>query len=140
MVREQNERDILTGLLRGGPEEESLPAVQELSQLIERYTESVLVKPHKPALHKPFRNRHAGRRLMKKATHYLSIDTTEALEEAKEEIRTLVSPSLKRMISKSRIVDMALQYVLNELAEKGAGSPLVEHILQGKTKKQHAED
>ncbi|GLI33836.1 hypothetical protein [Desulforhabdus amnigena] len=125
MADEQNERDILEDLL-SGVEEEMAPAVEELSKLIERFTQSSKAAQSRTGTASI---RQSRPRLKKKTTHYISVDTSDALEEAKEEIRTLVSPNLKRLISKSRIVEMALQYVLKELAEKGTESKLVAYVM-----------
>jgi vacuolar-type H+-ATPase subunit E/Vma4 len=128
MANEQNERDILEDLL-SGVEEEMAPAVEELSKLIERFTQSSKAAQSRTGTASIRKNRISRPRLKKKTTHYISVDTSDALEEAKEEIRTLVSPNLKRLISKSRIVEMALQYVLKELAEKGTESKLVAYVM-----------
>ena len=131
---EENTLDIMHQLLSGCGEE-AVPASTELSALIEKYansfTEPTTVSSPKQSSKRKRRQRSP---LQKKSTHYLAHKTAASLDEAQEEIRELISPELKRLVSKSRIVDLALQHVLQELMEKGAESPLVQSILKARSK------
>lgn len=136
MALREKEQDILQDLFaRVDADNEAAPAVQALTRLIEQYTE----KPGKSAC-KAGEGNGAGSdaksarstRVKRKTTCYMSIDISEALEDAKEELRSLVSPNLKHLVSKSRIVEMAVQYVLAELGKNGPKSKLIQAILQEK--------
>ncbi|GEM_PF-951196 len=135
MRSKHQEQDILRDLFS---EEESdsdaNPAVMELTKLIEKYAQTASAKAEKAHSKELRKKKQRPKRVhsKKKTTHYLTLDTSDALEEAKEEIRSLVTPELKRLVSKSRIVEMALQYVLDELAREGSRSKLVEQMLSDK--------
>lgn len=59
-----------------------------------------------------------------KATFYLSEDTVEALEAGWLQLRKLVSKDQRSQVSKSLIVQLALQIALEELKSKKAQSQL----------------
>jgi hypothetical protein len=63
-----------------------------------------------------------------KATFYLSQEAVDALDEAWYRLRRLVK-SDKGRVSKSAIVDMAVQMTLEELEAKGTESPIAIRML-----------
>ncbi len=134
MKPEHKGRDILQDIFNDtASDADTTPAVMELNKLIENYTKIFSSGPSASTSKQSANNKHLKpSRAKKKTTHYLSPDTSDALEGAKHAIRSLVSPELKRLVSKSRIVEMALQYVLDELSKKGPKSELVERILHEK--------
>ncbi len=133
MRSKHQDQDILQDLFSNEEaDSDATPAVIELTKLIEKYADTVHAKSGKAQRKGVGKSGRGSKRPLskRKTTHYLSPDTSDALEEAKEEIRSLVSPQLKRLVSKSRIVDMALRHVLDELARQGPKSKLVKHLLR----------
>ena len=134
MASERKTFDIMDQLLSDCGEE-AVPASAELASLIEKYASSFTQPPPESSPKQPRKKRKRRRSpLQKKSTHYLAHKTAASLDEAQDEIRDLISPELKRLVSKSRIVDLALQHVLHELTERGMESPLVQALLETKNK------
>lgn len=65
-----------------------------------------------------------------KATYYLSIDAIDALEDGWIKLRRMASTDARTGISKSLIVDKALQIVLEELEKTGQKSRLAKKMLE----------
>ena len=65
-----------------------------------------------------------------KATYYISIEAVEALEEGWYQLRKLASTDARTGISKSLIVEEALQIVLEELERTGQKSKLAKKLLE----------
>jgi len=65
-----------------------------------------------------------------KATYYLSIEAIEALEEGWYQLRKLASTDTRTGISKSLIVEEALQIVLEELEKAGQKSRIAKRLLE----------
>ena len=59
-----------------------------------------------------------------KATYYLSLGTLEAIDEAWLQLRKMAKPEGRSGISKSMIVEKAIQIALQEFEDKGEKSPL----------------
>jgi len=59
-----------------------------------------------------------------KATYYLDAEVVEALEEGWMELRKLADKKDRGQISKSLIVELALQLALDDLEKRGADSSL----------------
>ena len=59
-----------------------------------------------------------------KATYYLDAEVVEALEEGWMELRKLADKKSRGQISKSLIVELALQLALDDLEKRGADSSL----------------
>ncbi len=131
MGSQHKDCDILQELISGTPSDtESIPAVRELTQLIERYSEISGGRNPAARSQPASKNKRQNRaRLKKKTTYYLTVHTSEALEQAKEEMRSLVSPRLRRLVSKSRIVEMALRHLLQELDRNRSDNELVQRLL-----------
>jgi len=65
-----------------------------------------------------------------KATYYMAIEAVEALEEAWYQLRKMAPAEARTGISKSLIVEAALQIVLDELEKTGQKSKLAKKILR----------
>jgi outer membrane biosynthesis protein TonB len=65
-----------------------------------------------------------------KATYYLAIEAIEALEEGWYQLRKLAPTDARTGISKSLIVEEALQIVLEELEKAGQKSRIAKKILK----------
>ena len=68
----------------------------------------------------------------KKVTYYLSEKVVVELCEAKAKIRVMVPTGLKTKVSMSRIVDYAVNAILDEFNTIGNNSELVKSIMAGK--------
>ena len=64
-----------------------------------------------------------------KATYYIAIEAVEALEEGWYQLRKMASTDTRTSISKSLIVETALQIVLEELDKTGQKSRLAKKML-----------
>jgi hypothetical protein len=83
----------------------------------------------KPVLEKAIKKRTRKRKkLKKKTTHYLSEEIFDTLEDAKEKLRDMLPDEKLSIISKSGIVNYALDMILKEFDAKGDGSLLVKKI------------
>lgn len=69
-----------------------------------------------------------------KATFYLDAETVEALEEGWMELRKLADKKDRGQISKSLIVELALQMALDELEAQGAESLLAKNSVENDRK------
>jgi hypothetical protein len=65
-----------------------------------------------------------------KATYYIAIDAVEALEEGWYQLRKMASTDNRTSISKSLIVETALQIALEELEKSGQKSSLAKKLLE----------
>jgi len=65
-----------------------------------------------------------------KATYYLAIEAVEALEEGWYKLRKMASTDNRTSISKSLIVEIALQIALEELEKSGQKSKIAKKILE----------
>lgn len=95
------------------------------------------VQRKKPVAKKVIKKRTRKRRkTKKKTTHYLSEETFDTLGDVKEKLRDMLPDQKRSEISKSRIVNYALDMILKEFDAKGDGSLLVKkikmHIAQSK--------
>ena len=66
----------------------------------------------------------------KKTTLYLSQEILNNLNKVEKEIRTLGKGKIQPSLSKSLIVNQALSLILDEFAEEGAKSRLMQAIMQ----------
>ena len=73
-----------------------------------------------------------GKQTKRKVTYYLSEKVVVELCEAKAKIRVMVSPDLKKKVSMSRIVDYAVDAILDEFNAVGEKCELVKRIMAGK--------
>ena len=109
----------------------SIQGVDGLSELIYQ-TEPASPPQHGPAGHHPIRYRMNGKQTKRKVTYYLSEKVVVELCEAKAKIRVMVSPDLKKKVSMSRIVDYAVDAILDEFNAVGEKCELVKRIMAGK--------
>lgn len=68
-----------------------------------------------------------------KATYYLSGEIMDSLESVWIELRRLTPKSLRGQISKSLIVEVALEKALYEFNKKGKNSPLAKEVIKGRS-------
>jgi hypothetical protein len=65
-----------------------------------------------------------------KATYYLAVEAVDALEEGWYQLRKMASTDNRTSISKSLIVETALQIALEELEKSGQKSSLAKKLLE----------
>jgi hypothetical protein len=131
MDKRRETPDILGDLLGGEPS--SGPASQETVKPAERPA----VKPARRQASKTARPKasrpaeepepEAGK---VKATYYLGLETLDGLEEGWLQLRRLTGREQRTSISKSLILETALQIALEELEQAGRESKLASRILK----------
>ena len=94
---------------------DSKPELQPTSKPVRKRT-SKPVSQKKPEAQEPAEK--------VKATYYLDAEVVEALEEGWMELRKLADKKSRGQISKSLIVELALQLALDDLEKRGADSSL----------------
>ena len=131
MEEENQKRDVLKDVLSGS-QNEAILGLEELRRLISQ------VSPPEKSLLKPARKEPSeGRRpKKKKTTHYLSEDIFINLGEVKEKLRQMLPDEKKTKVSKSRIVNHALEMILKEFVAKGEESFLVKKISNRRPEKE----
>jgi len=117
MLLTEKKQDILGDILNRN-DDYQLSEVEELTTLIRCYMEP----PTTP-------NKRKKKIRQKKTTHYLAIDIFDNLGDTKERIRSLLPSVPKSKISKSRIVNYALMYILNEFKKNREDSTLIRQVL-----------
>lgn len=126
MPEDKEKKDILKDVLSGLSEDPIL-GIEELTELIYRAipeeTRASELEKLRTKVFKP-------KKLKKKTTHYLSEDIFETLGETREKLIEMLSELPTMRISKSRIVNQALEMILKEFHEKGEDSRLVKKILK----------
>lgn len=134
--------DVL-GTILGEPQlEETIPGLEELTTLIERYSTPLLSReplPPSPRKKAAASDRNGGKKTnkgppKKKTTHYLTKNVYRELDEAKQFLQGLLPPGSKLLASKSKIVNYALQTLLEDFEAKGNESELVKKLLKEKGK------
>lgn len=136
-------KDDVLGTILGEPQlEETIPGLEELTTLIERYSTPLLSRDPLPP--SPRKKTAAGDRngrqethkgpTKKKTTHYLTKNVYRELDEAKQFLQGLLPPGSKLLASKSKIVNYALQALLEDFEAKGNESELVKKLLKEKGK------
>ncbi len=126
MSKSEKKKDILTDILSGLPEE-PIPGIEALAELIYRAIplETKLQDSEKTKLRAA-----RPKKLKKKTTHYLSEDIFDTLGDTREKLIGMLAETPTMRISKSRIVNQALEMILKEFEEKGEESRLVQIILK----------
>jgi hypothetical protein len=116
---------------------DSKPVKQQARKPVEKPTsKTVSQKPKKSAsaakeLPEPVRESSTEASEEKlKATYYIAIDAVEALEEGWYKLRKMASTDNRTSISKSLIVETALQMALEELEKSGQKSSLAKKLLE----------
>ncbi|HET97454.1 MAG TPA: hypothetical protein ENN98_01865 [Desulfurivibrio alkaliphilus] len=120
----RKKEDILLELLTGETSD-STPELDDLTQF--------LTQPPKPAPQKTRRRQGSRPEVGKKrrATHYLSQATFQRMETLLPEIRRILPVDAQKRLSRSSLVDSAMQMLLQDFAQKGERSLLVRWFLSG---------
>jgi hypothetical protein len=101
----------------------SKPELQPTSKPVRKSTGKTVSKPtSKPVSQKKAEPQEPAEKV--KATYYLDAEVVEALEEGWMELRKLADKKGRGRISKSLIVELALQLALDDLEKRGADSSL----------------
>ena len=101
----------------------SKPELQPTSKPVRKSTGKTVSKPtSKPVSQKKAEPQEPAEKV--KATYYLDAEVVEALEEGWMELRKLADKKDRGRISKSLIVELALQLALDDLEKRGADSSL----------------
>jgi len=102
---------------------DSKPELQSTSKPVRKSTGKTVSKPtSKPVSQKKAEPQEPAEKI--KATYYLDAEVVEALEEGWMELRRLADKKDRGQISKSLIVELALQLALDDLEKRGADSSL----------------
>lgn len=133
MIKKAKTHDILDELLSTTTHEVP-PEIQELTDFIDRQGEHQ-GEPDKIVRRSSSMTRRT-KKTKKKITHYLSEETYNGLDNAKEKIRQIVPLEIKTGVSKSKIVDHALKMILQDFETKGKNSSLVKFLLENSQKTQ----
>jgi len=108
---------------------DSMPELQPTSKTVRKSTGKPVSKPtSKPAGQKKAEAEEPA--LKVKATFYLGAETVETLEEGWMELRKLADKKARGQISKSLIVELALQQALDELKSQGTKSLLAKKSIE----------
>ena len=71
-----------------------------------------------------------GARRLKKITHYLTLEVYDNLNKGQITFRRLVPEDLQSSISKSILMNLSLEIILQEFRAKGEKSKLMHNIMQ----------
>ncbi|MBI4793492.1 MAG: hypothetical protein HY789_12380 [Deltaproteobacteria bacterium] len=129
----KEKRDVLGNILQGTHPGGTIPGLDELTVMIERYSKPLIDKgkippsPHRPAFLGKSRKR-AG--MKTKATHYLTKEVFRELDVANNFLRGLLPAGSKMLATKSKIVNYAVKMILDEFDSKGEQSELVKNLLK----------
>lgn len=144
MTEKKMRQDILEELLRGS-QFDNIPGLEGLNDLVRRcaYPDGLsdgnkklkAVQLHAKKITKKIKAGSGQSKTHRKTTHYLSSTIFETLDLTTERIKDLVSESFEGRISKSRIVNHALQLILNDFNKRGVDSALVKQLLEKKKSK-----
>ena len=120
--------DLLGSLLSGKKQEPSGIPVDHKAGIPESQNTIKPVRQRKPAKKPPTPPVEEPSDLKVKATFYISTGAVEALEAGWIQLRSLAPKKTRGKISKSLIVEEALQDLLEELTKRGADSSLAKRI------------
>ncbi|MEW6288802.1 MAG: hypothetical protein AB1545_02985 [Thermodesulfobacteriota bacterium] len=139
MVQNNKEkRDVLGNLLQGSQHGGTIPGLDELTMLIERYSQPLIKEeivppsPHRPALQSKSRGKKSS--VKTKATHYLTKEVFKDLGVANDFLRGLLPTGSKLLATKSNIVNYAVKMLLEDFESKGEESELVKKLLKDNPK------
>lgn len=127
-------KDIFDDILVGS-EEDSIPGMEDLTELLYRRGKPSTEASTKKRVSAPKQKRKVKRQAKKKVTYYIPENIFVELGEANAKIKVMVPKELKSQVSMSRIVELALSSIFKELGTKGQKSSLVKNILKEKQKK-----
>jgi len=132
--------DILEELLRGS-QYDKFPGLEGLNDLVRRCAspdglEVAGTKTQTTPIRKikldnvPRKRSESGyKKMQRKTTHYLSQDIFATLDETKDKIREQIPEKFDK-ISRSKIINNALQLILHDFDLKGEDSALVKQLLK----------
>ena len=121
--------DILDDILKGA-EKDSISGMEDLTELLYRrgqVSAESSTKENVIASKKKSKEKTSAK---KKVTYYISEKVSVELGEAKAKIKVMVPKKIESRVSMSRIVELALNSIFNELETKGQKSSLVKNILK----------
>jgi len=130
----KEKRDVLGNILQGTHHGGTIPGLDELTVMIERYSKPLIAKgkippsPHRPAFVSKSMRKRAG--MKTKATHYLTKEVFRELDVANNYLRGLLPAGSKLLATKSKIVNYAVKMILDEFDSKGEQSELVKNLLK----------
>ncbi len=133
-MEKNKKKDILDDILKGS-EEDSIPGMDDLTELLYRGGQPSAEASTKKSVVAPKQKRKEKTSAKKKVTYYIPEKISVELGEAKAKIKVMVPEELKSRVSMSRIVELALNSIFNELKTKGQKSSLVKDILKESQKK-----
>lgn len=123
--KEKPPSDILADILNDR-HSGTIRGLDELNKLIRLSTDAPPVRgavTHSPRPKAKYRKK-------QRATHYLTQEVFDHLGQARDGLRDLLPEDAKSKASKSSIVESAITMVLQEFAEKGVDSALVQELLK----------
>lgn len=129
-LSKRKKRDLLAELLSGGSTA-GIISKKELNALNKLIGDTRQVNS--------INNKHPGKskfpgkkteETKRKITHYVSAEILDRLDSAMKDIQSLLPDDSRSKISKSQIVNQALESTLKEFETKGNKSKLVRNILQ----------
>ncbi|MBC2696313.1 MAG: hypothetical protein HF982_13765 [Desulfobacteraceae bacterium] len=122
-------KDIFDDLLKGA-EEDSIPGIKDLTELLYSRGQPSTEASTKKIVRASQQKRKEKTTAKKKVTYYIPEKISVELSEAKAKIKVMVPSELKSRVSMSKIVELALNSIFNELETKGQKSSLVKNILR----------
>ena len=136
--KNKEKRDVLGNLLQDSHPNGAIPGLDELTMLIERYSQPLIKQekippsPRRPAVPS---KKHKKESLVKtKATHYLTKEVFKDLGAANHFLRGLLPTGSKLLATKSNIVNYAVKMLLDDFESKGEESELVKKLLKDNPK------
>ena len=138
MLKLKTQSSIMSKIMsEGGQGGDPIPVLDELTQLIRLYS------PDDPQLPGKQQPDHLTppllQRLMptssrcRKGSYHLSQKNLQALDRATTSLRNRLPQGEKRLVTKSRIVEYALELILDDYERCGDESILAKKLLTGKT-------
>ena len=121
--------DILDDILKGA-EKDSISGMEDLTKILYRRGQSSAESSTKESAIASKKKRKEKISAKKKVTYYISEKISVELGEAKAKIKVMVPKKIESRVSMSRIVELALNSIFNELETKGQKSFLVKNILK----------
>ena len=106
---------------------DSMPELQSASKPVRKSTGKTVSKPtSKPVSQKKAEPQEPAEKI--KATYYLDAEVVEALEDGWMELRKMADKKNRSRISKSLMIELALQMALEDLQKKGSDSLLAKKL------------
>ena len=125
-----NKKNDILGSIIDGVEEDSIHDTDDFTELLYRRGRPSDKLSAKKSIRIPQQKKKENGLAKKKVTYYIPEKVSVELGEAKAKIKVMVPAKLKSLVSMSRIVELALSSIFNELETKGQKSSLVKNILK----------